>query len=245
MHYFLTIDNGGTNTKAVICDELGKQVGLASFPTKRIEPHPGFQEIKLTSLLEDIGQTIQKSLEQAHLSADQISAVTVVGHGKGLYALDKSKHIFMNGILSTDNRAQTIADKLSEHVSKIYPISHQQIMASQAPVILRWFKDYQRTQYDQIGCILSNKDFIRYLLTGQIKQEIGDASGNNLINLNTGKYDRRLLEFFGISEMFSYLPTLIKATDVAGTITPTAAEITGLKCGTPVYGGMFDIDACT
>ena len=89
MQYFLTIDNGGTNTKAVICDAQGKQIAVTSFSTKRIEPQPGFQEIRLTTLLADIGTVIQAALKKAHLAAAQISAISVVGHGKGLYTLDQ------------------------------------------------------------------------------------------------------------------------------------------------------------
>lgn len=244
MNYFLTIDNGGTNTKAIITDQQGHQLAKAAFATKRISPQPDFQEIKLTTLLADIGHVIQEALQRAHLSAKQLSAVTVVGHGKGLYTLDADGKIFMNGILSTDSRGKRIAAKLNKRVEQIYPISHQQIMVSQAPVILRWLKEKQPENYQRIGYILSNKDFIRYLLTGKICQELGDASGNNLINLSTGNYDRKLADFFGITEISTKLPPLIGATDFAGEITAEAAKATGLIPGTPVYGGMFDIDAC-
>ena len=244
MQYFLTIDNGGTNTKAVICDAQGKQIAVTSFSTKRIEPQPGFQEIRLTTLLADIGTVIQAALKKVQLAATQISAVSVVGHGKGLYTLDQQGQILMNGILSTDERAQTLATQFQQQVEQIYPLSHQQIMASQAPVLLRWLKEHRRPLYDQIGVVLSNKDFIRYLLTGEIKQELGDASGNNLINLQTHTYDAALCNFFGIPEIYHKLPPLIQATDLAGQITAQAAAATGLQAGTPVYGGMFDIDAC-
>jgi L-xylulokinase len=40
------------------------------------------------------------------------------------------------------------------------------------------------------------------------------------------------------------LPPLIGSADLAGNITKEAAFLTGLKEGTPVAGGMFDIDAC-
>ena len=40
------------------------------------------------------------------------------------------------------------------------------------------------------------------------------------------------------------LPPLVQATDLCGTITEEAAKATGLKVGTPVAGGAFDIDAC-
>lgn len=244
MNYFLTIDNGGTNTKAIIIDAQGHQLGKASFGTKRLTPQPDFQEIALTTLLTDIGHVIQKALQNAQIMPEQVSAVAVVGHGKGLYVLDQNGKIFMNGILSTDNRAKKIAAALNQQVARIYPLSHQQVMASQAPVILRWLKENQPEKYRRIGYVLSNKDFIRYLLTGKIYQELGDASGNNLVNLDTGSYDLHLLDFFGIPEIYPKLPPIIHATDYAGEITAAAAQATGLRQETPVYGGMFDIDAC-
>lgn len=75
-------------------------------------------------------------------------------------------------------------------------------------------------------------------------QEIGDASGNNLINLKSKEYDSKLFDFFEIPEMFDKMPELVNATDLCGKVTDDIAEVTGLKVGTPVFGGMFDIDAC-
>ena len=75
-------------------------------------------------------------------------------------------------------------------------------------------------------------------------QEIGDASGNNLINLKSKEYDSKLFDFFEIPEMFDKMPELVNATDLCGKVTDDIAEVTGLKAGTPVFGGMFDIDAC-
>lgn len=244
MKHFLTIDNGGTNTKVVIFDEAGTQVAVKSFPTKGLEYQAGFHEIDLHKLQQDLGQAIPAALAQAKLTGDQIDAVATVGHGKGLYTLDKDKQVFMNGILSADSRAEAYANKFERQVSTIFPISHQHVMPSQAPLLLRWLKDHQPEKYAQIGYVLSNKDFIGYLLTGEVKQELGDASGNNLINLETAEYDRRLLDFFGIEEMADKLPELIHATDLRGRISPAAAQLTGLTAGTPVFGGMFDIDAC-
>jgi L-xylulokinase len=37
--------------------------------------------------------------------------------------------------------------------------------------------------------------------------------------------------------------TLKQSFDVCGRVTPSAAQITGLKVGTPVVGGVFDVDA--
>lgn len=241
---FLTVDNGGTNTKVIIFDEMGHQKAVSAFPTKNLEPHSGFHEIDLNDLRQSLGVKIKEVLRRAGLTGDQIAGVATVGHGKGLYVLDQANQVFMNGILSADNRAEDDAICFEKAVGQIFDISHQHVMASQAPVILHWLKEHQPDKYRQIGTIFSNKDFVGFLLTGEVKQEIGDASGNNFVNLTTGQYDQRLFQFFGIPEMFDKMPPLMKATEQRGVISTVAAQLTGLKEGTPVFGGMFDIDAC-
>lgn len=243
--YFLTIDNGGTNTKIVIFDQAGTQIAVQAFPTHGSESHAGFHEIDLDQLYQDLGTYTKKVLKEAGLTGNQISGVATVGHGKGLYTLDKNYRPLRNGILSADSRATELAEEFESRVNEIFTISHQHVMPSQAPVLLRWLKENNPSWYQEIGAVLSNKDFIGYLLTNEVKQELGDASGNNFLNLTEGCYDQRLFDFFGIKETFDYMPTLMKSTEQRGIITPAAAVVTGLSAGTPVFGGMFDIDACS
>lgn len=242
--HFLTIDNGGTNTKVIIVDQDGRQLSVSSFPTDAIERRPGFREVNPGQMWRDIGKAVKAALESAGLDGSQIDGVVPVGHGKGLYVLGKDGKPFMDGILSSDSRAADLANEFESRVAKIYPISHQHVMVMQFPVLLRWLKDNEPEQYARIGHVLSNKDFIRHFLTGEILEERGDASGNNLVNLETGEYDGRLFDFFGIPEMLECMPKLVSATDRCGSIAAEAAANTGLAEGTPVYAGLFDIDAC-
>ncbi|MCT3558225.1 carbohydrate kinase [Lentilactobacillus buchneri] len=243
--YFLTIDNGGTNTKAIIFNDDGKQIQTVAFPTPRIEEQSGFHEIDLDESWDSISKAIRQVITKSGITNDQINGVSCVGHGKGLYVLDKGHRVFMHGILSTDSRATSLAEEFEKHVSDVYEISHQHVMETQSPVLLRWLKDYDRTKYDKIGTILAAKDYIRFRLTDRVNQEYGDASGNNFMNLSDQKYSKKLFDFFGIPEMFDKMPPLKKFSDYCGDVTSEAAERTGLKEGTPVYAGMFDIDACS
>jgi L-xylulokinase len=74
--------------------------------------------------------------------------------------------------------------------------------------------------------------------------ELTDMSGTSLMNVITGQYDDEVLALFGLSDMKRLLPPLVKSAELCGTVTSAAAAATGLKAGTPVAGGMFDIDAC-
>jgi L-xylulokinase len=88
------------------------------------------------------------------------------------------------------------------------------------------------------------KDYVRFRLTGEIRAERTDMSGTSLLNVMTGAYDDEVLALFGLSEMRKLLPPLVRSAEVCGAVTARAAAATGLKEGTPVAGGLFDIDAC-
>ena len=53
-----------------------------------------------------------------------------------------------------------------------------------------------------------------------------------------------ILRKLGIEEVYDKLAPVKYSYDLCGKITKEASELTGLPEGTPVAGGMFDIDAC-
>lgn len=241
---FLSIDYGGTNTKAIIYDKHGHELGVSSFETLRIENKTGHREVDLRKTWDAIAKSIKEVIKKSNIDTEEILGISCIGHGKGLYVLDKSGKEFRNGILSIDGRANELADYFEKQISELWPLTRQHIVGVQNPVLLRWIKENEKEIYDQIGSILSAKDFVRYKLTGKINQEFGDASGNHWINFETGSYDDRILDFFGINEMKSSLPPLVEYNEIVGGVSEEASNKTGLKVGTPVIGGMFDIDAC-
>lgn len=110
--------------------------------------------------------------------------------------------------------------------------------------MLAWLQTHEPQSLARASRLLMAKDYIRFRLTGIAAMEETDMSATSLMNVPDGTYDDRLLAWFGIAEAKRLLPPLVKSAEVCGTVTPTAAAATGLRAGTPVAGGMFDIDAC-
>ncbi|MBM7643282.1 FGGY-family carbohydrate kinase [Streptococcus loxodontisalivarius] len=244
MSYFLSVDYGGTNTKAIIFDDKGRQIAVSAFATLKIEEVSGQREVDLAETWKAISNAIKTVIKKAGIASDEISAVACIGHGKGLYLLDKNGQEFTRGILSTDGRAQELAQRFEEKVDQIWPLTQQHIVGVQNPVLLAWLKENRADIYQQIGAVLSAKDYVRFKLTGRINQEFGDASGNHWINFQTGTYDDKIFDFFGIPEMREALPELVDYAEIVGGVSEEVADQTGLAVGTPVVGGLFDIDAC-
>ena len=68
-------------------------------------------------------------------------------------------------------------------------------------------------------------------------------SGAGLLRLPEARYDAELLALYGLSDALPLLPPLLQPTDVVGHVTPDAAAATGLRAGTPVVAGYFDVVA--
>ena len=246
MRYYLGVDNGGTATKAAVFDETGREVAAAGMETAMLVPQPGFTERDMDEMWEASCQVIRKAIEKAGIAGEEIACVAVCGHGKGLYLWGKDGKPVRNGIISTDNRAwrYPVQWKKDGTEKKVFERSCQHILSSQPVSLLAWLKDNEPEALERTQWIFACKDYVRFRLTGEAFAELTDYSGCNLVNLHTGQYDQELLGLFGLSACMEKLPPLRYSTDMCGNITKEAARKTGLKEGTPVAGGAFDIDAC-
>ena len=246
MKYFIGLDNGGTTTKAAVFDRQGRQIGSCSMATASLTPRPEYVERDMEEMWDANCAVVKGVLEETGISPEDVAGIGICGHGKGLYLWGKDDRPLRNGIISTDNRAYRYVDrwKADGTEEKVFALSCQHIMNCQPVSLLAWLKDNEPENYANIGYVFECKDYVRFRLTGEARAEITDYSGANLMNLHTRAYDRALLELFGIPEVFEALPPLVRADEIAGYVTEEAAAKCGLKAGTPVVGGFFDINAC-
>lgn len=246
MSYLIGLDNGGTSTKAAVFDLNGKEIASAGRHTRTITPKPGYTERDMEELWRANCACIQEAVSKAGISGEEVLGLAVCGHGKGLYPWGKDGRPACNGIISTDNRAWKYPEKWYE--TGIYEEIHDQIcqelMACQQVSLLAWMKDHEREIYDNIRYVFSVKDYIRFRLTGEAFSEATDISGSGLMDVKHARFDREILEKLGIGEVYEKLAPLKYSSDICGRICKEAAALTGLPEGTPVAGGMFDIDAC-
>ena len=245
MKYFLGLDNGGTTTKAALYDAHGSEIAVASTSTESLHPRISFVERDMDEMWLANCQMISSVIAKAGVDSVDILGIAVCGHGKGLYLWARDGRPAMNGIISTDNRAWEYPLKWSKEgiAEEARRISCQDIMSSQPVSLLSWLRDNNPEILEKTQFIFEAKDYIRFRLTGKAAAERSDYSGTGLMNLRTGEYDPELLSLFNLSSCHDKLPPLVSSSDICGYVTEEAAKLTGLKEGTPVAGGAFDIDA--
>lgn len=244
--YLLGLDNGGTVTKAALFDLEGNEIAVSSKRTEMHFPQPGYTERAIDALWKANAEAISDVIEKSGVNPSEIKAVAATGYGNGLILVDGNGDPVYNGIISTDTRAKGYVQKWYNDgtFDEVHEKTLQAVWPAQPVALLAWFKDNMPEVVKKAKWAFMCKDYLRYRLTGEAYAEISDYSGTSAMNLYTHTFDRDLFSKFGIEEYFELFPPLRKSDDICGYITEEAAAATGLKKGTPVAGGLFDIHAC-
>ena len=244
--YLLGIDNGGTVTKAAVYDTAGNEKAVAGVKSEIVFPQPEYAEKDTEALWAANVRMIREVLEKAGIDAAQVAGIAVTGHGNGMYLVDAKGRPAYNGINSADTRARDYVQRWYADGThdRLLPRTCQSIWPAQPVALLAWFQDRLPEVLERTRWVFMCKDYIRYRLTGEAYAELTDYSGTSLLNVRTLDYDPELLESFGITSCRDKLPSLRRSAEICGHVCRKVAEETGLREGTPVAGGLFDISAC-
>ena len=246
MAHFMGVDLGGTVVKASVFDRAGRELGSCGKRTRLISTTAGQSERDVEETRALTMEAVAGALADAGITGGDIAAVATTGHGKGVYILHADGS-FGRGIISTDTRSLAVSNRLladPRFDTEVYARVLQPLWAAHTATILVWLKETLPEEYRQIHRILLAKDLLRYFLTGEAATEKTDISGTGFWNNVEGRLDRDVLDFLGIPEIAAAIPDVHDSHAVAGKVTAEVARATGLHEGTPVVGGLFDVNAC-
>jgi xylulokinase len=177
----------------------------------------------------------------AMASGVQVEAISIGGQQHGLVTLDAAGQTvrpapLWNNIAAAPDaeRLNTLADFPTEVGSLLvssFTIAKLAHLARVAP------GDLART-----AAIALPHDWLTFRLTGNLVTDRGEASGSGWWSPREGRERRDLLALAVGSETAArlQLPHVLAANDVAGALSPDAAEALGLPAGIPVGPGTGD-----
>ncbi len=240
MAYLLGIDISTTGAKALIIDERGAVVGVHNTPQPISQPKPLWSEQNPSDWWAGVVQSIQGVLKDTGLSGNQIDGIGLTGQMHGLVMLDGDGRVLRPAMLWNDQRTQAQCDEMTERIGPkrlIELTGNAALTGFTAPKIL-WVRQHEPDIYDACRHILLPKDYIRYRLTGDYHTDLAGAAGTSLLNVKDRAWSSEVLDALDIPH--AWMPTVHEGTDITGTISPRAADQTGLQTGTPVVGGGGD-----
>lgn len=241
----VTIDVGGTSTKVTVFDEEGTPLAHTSRATPLHLPHDGWVERDMDELWSDCVASIRDCLESITSRHDDISAVAVVGHSDGLYPIGADLRPTRQAIMATDTRAVEIVREWQGAgvAAEALTMTGTEPFPSSVAPLLAWLVTNESAALDRTRWFLSAKDWIRLRLTGEVGTEPTDAS-SSFLDSHTRDYSEEALALYSLKSLREHLPPIHdSAADIAGPVTDTAHEETGIPKGTPVIVGCHDVDA--
>jgi xylulokinase len=238
--YFLGIDTSTTSSKALLVDEQGKVVGVASSPHTLQTPKPLWSEQDPREWWGAVSASIKQVLTESGVGAESVAAVGLTGQMHGLVLLDEAGEVLRPAILWNDQRTQAECDEIHARIGRerfIQISGNVALTGFTAPKIL-WVQKNEPQVYAKARHVLLPKDYIRLKLTGEYAMDKADGAGTVLFDLKSRDWSPEILEKLGIER--AWMPPTFEGPEFTGGVTSEAASATGLKAGTPVAAGGGD-----
>ncbi|KAA3655832.1 MAG: xylulokinase [Chloroflexi bacterium] len=240
MNYFIGIDSSTTATKALLMDETGSVVGVATSEYSFETPFPLWSEQSPALWWDATVQSIRQVLADAGVDAANVKGLGLTGQMHGLVLLDAQAKVLRPSILWNDQRTGAECDEIREIIGKerlIQITGNDALTGFTAPKIL-WVKNNEPEIYAQVKHILLPKDYVRLKLTDVYAMDKAGGAGTMLFDVHARDWSAEVVTALGIE--MEWLPPTFEGTAVTGTISAAASTATGLLEGTPVMGGGGD-----
>ncbi|MCO5185165.1 MAG: xylulokinase [Anaerolineae bacterium] len=240
MTYFIGIDSSTTATKALLMDEHGTVVTVASSAYDYETPQPLWSEqhpdLWWTATIAGVKQVIA----QSGVDSAEIAAIGLTGQMHGLVLLDQNGQVLRPALLWNDQRTAAECGEIRALIGKqrlIQITGNDALTGFTAPKIV-WVKNHEPEIYAQIRHILLPKDYVRFKLTGDYAMDKAGGAGTQLFDISLRDWSPTIVKALGIDP--NWLPPTFEGTGVTGVISAEAAALTGLQPGTPVVAGGGD-----
>lgn len=243
MTLLLGIDLSTTGAKALLIDPEGRVISSATTPLNLSTPFPLWSEQEPHEWWEATANSIRQALADANAAGENVAAIGLTGQMHGLVVLDQERHVLRPAILWNDQRCGAECDEIRGRVSleRLVQITGNDALTGfTAPKIL-WLETHEPEVYRRIRHVLLPKDYIRYKLTGALAMDKADGSGTMLFDLSERNWSSEILDALHINA--DWLPPTFEGHEITSDVSPEAAELTGLRRGTPVVAGGGDQSA--
>ena len=236
--YLLGVDIGTSGTKTVLFDQGGGTVASATVEYPLYQPRIGWAEQDPRDWWRAVHESIAQVM--AGRDPDEVAGIGLSGQMHGMVLLDERDEVLRPSIIWCDQRTQRECDQITEIIGRerLIEITANPALTGFTASKVMWVKNNQPEIFDRIRRILLPKDYVRLRLTGEYATEVSDASGMQFLDVPHRCWSAEVVGKLGLD--MAWLPQVYESYEISGRLTKEAAELTGLRPGTPVVGGGGD-----
>lgn len=235
--YLLGIDIGSSSVKTALLNiETGAPAASAFSPSDEMTMicvQPGFAEQDPELWWKELVNSLALLKKQFPFKGEEIAAIGIGYQMHGLVCIDKDHRPVRNSIIWCDSRAVAIGNKAFKSLGEEFCLSNflnspGNFTASK----LKWVKDNEPAVYEKVHKIFLPGDYIAMKMTGDVVTTVSGLSEGIMWNYQKNNVATELLDHYGIGR--SLVSIVVDTFSEQGRLSSSAAELLGLKAGTPV-----------
>jgi xylulokinase len=240
MAFLVGIDLGTSSLKVLVISETGEVKAVCAQSYQIDTPRLGFAEQDTSVWWDACSTCIRSALSQLQADVTEVKGVSFSGQMHGLVMLDRSHRVIRPAILHCDGRSVSQVEEINSVFGRKFTIDKVLNPAYTGFLLpsLLWVRDNEPENYSKVKYVLLPKDYIRFMLTGEICSDYSDASATLAFDIEKGCWSQEILEKMNLD--IHIFPRCHNTDAVVGFVSMSASGMTGLAAGTPVIAGGGD-----
>jgi len=236
LNYILTVDYGTTNVKAALVDEEGNVVSSSFLRNTLLTSPDGSAEHNPKELFTNSLKAMRSVIRGYE---HRIAAIALSTYLHGLMAIDFNEDVILNVMTHLDLRAAGYEDTYSSSGYELYKRTGcPPIFVYPLPKIL-WLKSRGSHLVGGVKRFSFLKDYVIERLIGDGYVDYGVASGTQLFNVHSLRWDDLALSIAGIDE--GKLPKLVEGAKVLDYVRDSVlSELSIVGERVPLVPATFD-----
>jgi xylulokinase len=234
----LGIDLGTSELKAMLLSAKGEVLAQAGARVEVSRRQSGWSEQNPA----DWWQACLSALGQLRTNDPQawarVGCIGLSGQMHGAVLLDAAEQVLYPAILWDDSRAVLQASQLNQDFPDYAEVTGSLAMAGLTAPKLLWMQQHEPQLFARIASVLSPKDYLRLLLTGEQVSDMSDAAGTLWLDVAKREWYAPMLHATGLT--VKHMPRLLEADQLSAGLSAEAADALGLPLGLPVAAGGGD-----
>jgi sugar (pentulose or hexulose) kinase len=232
------IDSSTSATKAIAWDGAGRAVAEARVAIALRNPAPGHFEQDPADWWNSTAGSLKKLT--AEIDADRIAAVGISNQRETFGFFTEDGEALRPGMVWLDERAKTQQRRFGETfgAERVHAISGKPIDVIPPIYRMIWMAEREPEIFARAARITEVHGYLTFRLTQNWTTSTASADPMGALDMRTRQWSQEILDAIGVRR--AQMLDLAPPGTGTGTITPAAAEATGLPVGLPVIAGGGD-----
>ena len=232
---FLGLDFGTSAVKALLVDGEQRVLGSASVALSVQRPAPGQSEQDPEQWWAALCAAVDQLRREQPGAVAAVRGIGLAGQMHGAVLLDAAGAVLRPAILWNDVRAAAECAELERLVPGLRGITGNLAMPGFTAPKLLWVARHEPDVFARTRTVVLPKAYIRYRMTGELIEEMSDASGTLWLDTGRRDWSDEVLAATALSR--AAMPRLVEGNAAAGTLLPALAAQWGVEWGAGGGGG--------